>query len=126
MKRLETHVAFLMTDDIQQIVDVKERLMKVLDVPDENAFRVLLTRMKSVPDRHVIKELTMYIDGQQRQPVDLPETSRSYLSDAASIRAFFSNLKSTAIPKNRLDMWKMLSRALIQYEQILRGKLQQF
>lgn len=121
MSRLENHVSFLVTDTFRQIGNVKERLMKMLDIPDENAFRVLLTSLKSVPDRYVIKELTLYVDRQQRRPVDLPETSRQYLSDPASIRAYFADFKETAMPKNRLDMWKMLARALIQYERILRG-----
>lgn len=101
----------------------KERLMKVLDIPDETEFRVLLTTMRSVMDRDLVKELSSFIRHQQSRPADQPVTSRRYLMDPGTIRAHFSRFKETAVPKKRLDMWKMLARALIQYERILRGDL---
>lgn len=101
----------------------KEKLMKVLDIPDETEFRVLLTTMRSVMDRDLVKELSSFIHHQQSRPADQPVTSRRYLMDAGTIRSHFSRFKETAMPKKRMDMWKMLARALIQYERILRGNL---
>ena len=118
--RLEKNLKFL-TETVPNIEGTKERLMKVLDIPDEHEFRLLLKTMQTVPDSEFVKELACYIHQQRARPADQPATSRLYLVDPATIRAHFSLFKETAVPKSRLDLWKMLSRALIQYERILRG-----
>lgn len=119
--RLEKNLRFL-TDTISEVDSPKERLMKALDIPDEHEFHVLLTAMHSVPDSDILKELACYIQQQRSRPADQPVTTRRYLADAATIRNHFELFKETAVPKKRLDMWKMLARALVQYERILRGK----
>ncbi|KZS13586.1 putative Dynein regulatory complex protein 1 [Daphnia magna] len=120
--RLEKNLQFL-TDTISEVDSPKERLMKALDIPDEHEFHVLLTDMHSVPDSDILKELACYIQQQRSRPADQPVTTRRYLADAATIRNHFELFKETAVPKKRLDMWKMLARALVQYERILRDRL---
>lgn len=118
--RLEKNLKFL-TETVPNAESSKERLMKVFDIPDEHEFRILLKSMQKVPDSDIMKELACYIHEQRARPADQPATSRRYLVDAGTIRAHFALFKESAVPKSRLDMWKMLSRALIQYERILRG-----
>jgi hypothetical protein len=119
--RLDKNLKFL-TDTVASVDNAKERLMKALDIPDEHEFRILLSAMRLVPDSDLMKELACYIHQQRSRPADQPVTTRFYLADVATIRSHFQLFKETAVPKKRLDMWKMLARALIQYEQILRGK----
>jgi hypothetical protein len=120
IERLEKNLKFL-TDAVVCADNPKERLMKALDFPDEHEFRVMLSSIRSVPDSELMKELACYVHLQRSRPADQPVTSRRYLTDAAAIRSHFELFKETAVPKKRLDMWKMLARALIQYERILRG-----
>nr|CAH0109653.1 unnamed protein product [Daphnia galeata] len=122
IERLEKNLKFL-TDAVVCADNPKERLMKALDIPDEHEFRVMLSSIRSVPDSELMKELACYVHLQRSRPADQPVTSRRYLTDAAAIRSHFELFKETAVPKKRLDMWKMLARALIQYERILRDRL---
>lgn len=121
MDRLEKHLQFLVIDSQRNAATAKERLMKVFDITDESVFHSLLTRMRGIADCDLLKELACFVHQQQSRPADQPVSSRRYLTDVATIRAHFSQFKETAVPKKRLDMWKMLARALIQYEMILRG-----
>lgn len=111
----------MFVDTMPNVGSTKERLMKALDLTDEQEFRALLTSILTVPDKDVMKELACFLHQQRSRPADQPASSRRYLVDAASIRAHFSLFKETAVPKTRMDMWKLLSRALIKYERILRG-----
>lgn len=124
MDRLEKHLKFLVIDSQWNAATAKERLMKVFDITDESVFHSLLTRMRGIADCDLLKELACFVHQQQSRPADQPVSSRRYLTDVATIRAHFSQFKETAVPKKRLDMWKMLARALIQYEMILRGNHQ--
>lgn len=98
----------------------EERLMKTLDVPDRQEFECLLQKLGSVHEKEVMFNLTEFVRRHHSRKVDDSKT-RPYLANTQTIRAFFEQFKENAMPRTRLDMWKMLSRALIQYERILRG-----
>lgn len=99
-----------------------ERLMKTLDVPDQQEFEILLKKLASFPEKESMFHLTEFVRRHHSRKVDDTKT-RPYLTDPQSIRDFFEQYKKNAVPRNRLDMWKMLSRALVQYETILRGNI---
>lgn len=127
MENLEKNLGFLlMTGGQEEDPPVRpeerrERLRKALDLSDDQELRALLSSLRPVKPREVTNELARKIRSHKVQSVD-PSTVRTYLTDASTIRAHFGRFKDTAVPPIRLRLWKMLSRALIQYERILRGK----
>ena len=97
-----------------------EQLMKTLDVPDLQEFETLLKKLASVPEKETMLHLTEFVRRHHSRKVHDAKT-RPYLTDPQTIREFFEQFKKNALPRSRLDMWKMLARALVQYERILRG-----
>lgn len=128
INHLEKELRFLLTSNSDTTaLDRQEKLKKALDLPDDQEFRAILYGLASSSkrgcDSEVLKDLAQRIRMQRTQSVTDPATTRAYLADPISIRAHFGSFKETAVPRVRLDLWKMLSKALIQYERLLRGKL---
>ena len=125
VKHLERNLQFLLVakeGGNEQQLPIEERLMKALDLTDQQEFQTLLTRLDSSGrPSEVLRELALQIRQQREQCVDPVVSARPYLIDAEHIRAHFAFLRDTAVPRHRLDLWKMLARALVQYERILRG-----
>ena len=125
MDRLEKDLGFLlMADGSDPPKDRQERLKKALDLTDDQEFRAVLSNLRSIQPAKVTRELTERIGLQKSRKASSldPSAARAYLTDVSSIRAHFRRFKETAVPRVRLQLWAMLSRALIQYERILRGK----
>lgn len=123
MGHLEKELKFLLIrpDESPAVNGTRcERLMKTLDIPDQQEFETLLQKLGSIPEKEIMAQLTEFVRRHHSRNVDDTKT-RHYLTDANSIRSFFERYGENAVPRNRLDMWKMLARALIQYERILRG-----
>ncbi len=124
LNHIEKDLKFLMVNkDEEEAVGQsrRDRLKKALDVTDDQDFRSLMSGLGPTKNpAEITKELANRIRIQRTQSVDIAAT-RSYLTDAATIRTHFGRFKETAVPRARLELWKMLSKALIQYERILRG-----
>ena len=98
--------------------------MKALDLPNQQEFQALLTRLDpGGRPGQMLRDLAVQITQQKDQSVDPVVISRPYLIDVQHIRSHFAFLRDSAVPRHRIDLWKMLSRALVQYERILRGNL---
>ncbi len=129
VKHLERNLQFLLvakegeaSETNEQQLPIEERLMKALDLTDQQEFQTLLTRLDPTGrPSEMLRELAFQIKQQKEQSVDPVVSARPYLIDADHIRAHFAFLRETAVPRHRLDLWKMLARALVQYERILRG-----
>ena len=125
VKHLERNLQFLLVakeGGNEQQLPIEERLMKALDLPNQQEFQALLTRLDpGGKPGQMLRELALQITQQKDQSVDPVVIARPYLIDVQHIRAHFAFLRDSAVPRHRIDLWKMLSRALIQYERILRG-----
>ena len=126
VKHLEKELKFLLVTNNEEeeasTANIEERLMKALDLPNQQEFQALLTRLDpGGKPGQMLRELALQITQQKDQSVDPVVIARPYLIDVQHIRAHFAFLRDSAVPRHRIDLWKMLSRALIQYERILRG-----
>ena len=87
----------------------------MLDLSSEQEYQSLLCQLMHSKPPSLMSDLAQYLD--QRNGVS---ADRRDLLDGDEMRKHFQRYQET-VPKCRVDMWKMLSRALVHYERILQG-----
>lgn len=88
----------------------------MLNVRSEREFQEMLDRLSYANPRSLITQLRRFKDQQK----SASQTLRGPLNPQR-IREHFTAVRE-AVPKTRIDMWKILSKALIRYERILQGE----
>ena len=119
---LEMDLQFLLKTEGDELpaakdpADVKAQLMTALDVRSEREFQEMVDRLSYANPRTLVTQLRRFKQDQQ----SASRTPRGPLNPQR-IRQHFDAVQQ-AVPKSRIDLWKMLSRALIRYERILQGR----
>ena len=92
-----------------------QRCHQVLNMSSEQDFLQMLDQLSYSKPGSLTSDLSHFKEGHKCSS----QSARAQLS-ARRIRQHFDGYRQV-VPKSRIDMWKMLSRALIQYERILTG-----
>ena len=95
--------------------------LQTLGLADDREFQEFLDEMSQCAPQTLLKDVIEYIR-RRVQPMDeYHMTTGCYLVSPACARHHFLSYKE-AIPQARIDLWNMLTRGLIEYERILKGK----
>lgn len=90
---------------------------QTLGLADEHEFQEFVDEMsRSATRSSLLKDVAAFID----KKVNESSCHRHFLKDPAAARQHFQNYKDV-VPLARIDLWTMLTRALIEYERILKG-----
>lgn len=86
----------------------------------DDDFEDFIHKMSQSSAESRLNDITEYIR-QRTQPVNECLASAAPFTGTEAAKQYFLQYQHM-IPKSRIDIWNMLSRALVEFERILKGK----
>ena len=110
-------VNFCLKDDANVFDKSSRMTVQTLGLADEHEWQEFVDEMSRSTRSSLLKDVTLFIE----KKVNESSCKRSFLMDPAAARRHFHSYRDV-VPLARIDLWTMLTRALIEYERILKGK----